>query len=370
MRISVIGAGNIGTAIVADLSRNHEVIVYSSKAEKFKSTIEYIDNQKKLCFESGGFLVTNQYDIAVKNADIIFVALPTFLIENVVGIISQYADRKTMVGFVPGAGGVEYIARPLIERGNTVFAFERTPYVSRIKKYGESVYASKKPKARIATLPWENENEVASLISELFEISCSVIHSFLAITFTPTLHISRCYSMFKNVDKYSLIVGENPLFYKDWRDEDSIICLKVDEELHRVADAIDATGICMDELIPYTVHYESSNEKELTMKIRSIPSLREIKSPIIEDKNVYKVDVESRYFTESFPYRLAVVEGFADIFDVDVPIIDEILEWYAHIKNKNFYIDGQFIGSDVNECNIPQKFGLETIEHVLEFYKY
>lgn len=369
MRIGIIGAGNVGTAIAADLARKNEVILFSSKPECINKKLVYRDSENQYSYESNLAGITSDYKEVVRDVDILFIVLPTFLIKNAIEKIVPYIDKKTLVGFVPGAGGVEFLSKKLIDNNVTIFGFERVPYVSRLVEYGKIVSASKKSKYRIATFPKDNGKEISTLISKLFNRECNYMNEFISMTLTPTLHISRLYDLYKD---YTLgeELDENPFFYGEWTDNASIICFKLDNELHEISSELQKRGIHTSELVPYSIHYESETPELLTKKLRTIPSLSDIKGPLIKkDNNKFILDIESRYFTESYPYRLAIVKGLADLLNKEVPMTDIVLKWYSKLSGKRYYVGNRFIGKDIIECNIPQNYGINNIEKLVEFYK-
>ena len=242
MKIGIIGAGNLGTAIAADLGRENNIRIYSSKPSLFSDTVTWIDDDTEERWSTDIDLASDSYEDVVADSDVVFVAVPTFMIRHVVESILPYIKRDTMIGFVPGAGGVEYLTRDIVSNGNTIFGFERVPYVARVQQYGVSVRASKKSKYRLAALPSSKTNEVCSIITNLFNRPCKPMSEFISMTLTPSLHASRLYDLYKDH-----ITGQeydqSPFFYREWRDSASYITFEIDEELHRVCESLTFNGI-------------------------------------------------------------------------------------------------------------------------------
>lgn len=369
MKIGIIGAGNLGTAIAADLGRKHEVKLYSTRPENFTDKLIYIDDATRVTYIGYLQLVSNSYELIVSDIDILFICLPTFLIKDTITKIIPFLDNRVKIGFVPGAGGIEYLAKELVDRRFTIFGFERVPYIARIQEYGKSVSASKKNSYRIATIPNREAVELASSITNLFNIPCQPMKQFIAMTLTPTLHTSRLYDLYRDY-KPGEELDKNPYFYGEWRDSASAICFELDRELHIVVRELQKNGIMTDELVPYSVHYESESTLALTQKLRSIKSLSTIKGPLIQKNNgKYVVDLNSRYFIESYPYRLAIVKGLAELLNVRIPKTDEVLKWYSQLEEKEYYLNGSFSGKDILECNIPQNSGITTLENLIKLYQ-
>ena len=201
MRIGIIGAGNLGTAIAADLGRENVIRIYSSRADAFGNTLTYIDNETGDKWNSSVECVSNSLSEVLIGVEIIFVCVPTFMISSVVDSLIQHISPDIMVGFVPGAGGVEFVSKELIKNGNIIFGFERVPYVARLESYGSVVKASKKSHYRISVLPNSKAPEICSIIQGLFDVPCDLMSEFISMTLTPSLHASRLYDLYHDYKK-------------------------------------------------------------------------------------------------------------------------------------------------------------------------
>jgi hypothetical protein len=366
MKIGIIGAGNIGTALAADLAQRHCVKLYSSRAHKFSGKVKYVDSITNSNFDSQIEFVSDRYEDVVCDADIVFVCLPTYLIRATAERIALSLNKPVPVCFVPGAGGVEFLAKSLVDVGCPIAGLDRVPYVSRLVEYGKCVSASKKRNTRIAFLR-NGDRPFFNAISTVLDMPATMMKSFLSVSLTPTLHISRLYDLYGDIDRPGY-VPSNPLFYAEWRDSASLICLELDKELHSVCNGLLSVGLDTSEVVPYTAHYESPTAHALTLKLHTIQSLSRIYGPIVAKGNKFMLDINSRYFTESFPYRLALVKGLADILGQDVPLSDKVLMWYSRLAGKEYFVNGNFCGKDALECSMPQNFGVSDIESLVAYY--
>ena len=366
MKIGIVGAGNIGTALAADLSQRHSVKLYSSRPHEFSGKVKYIDSVTQSHFDSQIESVSNRYEDIVCDADIVFVCLPTYLIRDAAERIARSLSHPVPVCFVPGAGGVEFLAKRLVDIGCPIAGLDRVPYVARLIEYGECVSASKKKNTRIAFLR-NGGSQLFDMISTVLDMPATMMKSFLSMSLTPTLHISRLFDLYGDFNRPGCVAND-PLFYAEWRDSASLICLSLDKELHSVCRVLSSLGIDTSEVVPYTVHYESPTVHALTLKLQSIQSLSKIHGPVVRDGDKYILDIDSRYFTESFPYRLALVKGLADIVGQDVPLSDKVLMWYSMLAGKQYFVNGKFCGTDTLECSMPQNFGITDVESLVAYY--
>lgn len=366
MKIGIVGAGNIGTALATDLARRHFVKLYSSRPREFDDKVVYRDSAGDMSFDSHIEVVSDKYAEVVRGVDLVFVCLPTYLIKAASEGIASSLSEPVPVCFVPGAGGVEFLAKSLVDMKCPFAGLDRVPYVARVVEYGKCVSASKKAKTRIAFLR-NGGRSVFDAISTALDMPATMMKSFLSVSLTPTLHISRLYDLYGAMCS-SDRVENDPFFYAEWRDSASSICLELDKELHCLCEALSHLGLDTSEVVPYTVHYESPTVHDLTLKLQSIQSLSRIHGPVVRNGSEFMLDINSRYFTESFPYRLALVKGLADIADVKVPMSDRVLMWYSKMAGKEYFVNGRLCGKDVIECSIPQNFGIRDIDSLVAYY--
>ena len=259
------------------------------------------------------------------------------------------------------------MAQPLRKRGAVIFGFERVPYIARLQEYGKCVAASKKPNYRITSLPSALATQISETVSGLFHRPCDPMNSFMALCLTPTLHCSRLYDLYKDYIKGGQL-DDDPYFYRDWRDSASKTCLDMDRELHKVCDALSQYGIPTNEVVPYTIHYESPTVEALTRKLRSISSLKNIKGPVIGKDGAYYLDLQSRYFTESYPYRLGVVKGLSVLLGIDVPVTEKVLRWYQALSGKEYFTMDNQLGKDADDSSIPQNYGIKSLNDLKDYY--
>ena len=95
----------------------------------------------------------------------------------------------------------------------------------------------------------------------------------------------------------------------------------MDEEFQRLCKTV---GVVIPNVLDY---YESTDASSLTRKLRSIAAFQTIKAPMIQTKEGWIPDFESRYFTEDFPYGLQIVKDLAVQKYIQTPTIDKVLMW-------------------------------------------
>ena len=374
MNVCVIGGGNIGTALSAELSYlnpDMSVRLLTSKPNLFNREIEVFDEERDESFFGRLDIISDDPKLTVSNADLILVTTPSFLIDRVFNDIKTYVKKEAFLGVVPGSGGSEFYWKKYFNNECILFGFERVPYITRLYEYGKSVHMrSRKSHITIASLPINRSEVICEMLSQICHVRCINAANYLTISLTPSnpvLHTSRIYDLFKGATSQSHFKNRIE-FYSDWTDHASKIMLEIDAELQNLCKALypmDMRGVTS-----LKKHYESETASELTQKIRSIPSFKGIYAPLIQtDSNDYMIDVDARFFIEDFPFGLCIIRGFCEIFDVRSPVIDKVLMWFQKFMGVEYIINGNFIGRDIINTAAPQNFGIETKEDVLEFYR-
>jgi len=366
MNICIVGGGNIGTAMAAEISYRHgfNISILTRDSKNWGESLEFVDSVTGNVFQSGFIFVTEEWADPLKNADMVFITVPSFANEQILKEIAPHVKPGAKIGFIPGSGGVEFLCEPLFAKGCVIFGVDRTPYVARVTERGKRVSASKKQKIRCAAL-LKNETEgISAELSYLLDMPVLPLNNYLVITFTPSnqiLHTSRMYSLFRNGKTYE----KDPLFYGDWDMESSEILLKCDDELKEICDSL--SDMKLDEMVFLREHYESPNAEEMTKKIRSIQPLRKIGSPTVIVKNRFIPDTSSRYFEEDVPFGICVLKGFARACNIDTPNMDIVLSTLQDLMGKE-YIKGSEFGRDSEQAGFIQKYGIETKEDIRRFY--
>lgn len=336
MKVTIIGGGNIGILMAAEISKKAEVSVFTTKAEIWSPSVDVFDNNEKFLFSSNAINFTDDLRESTKNTDIIFITYPSYMFEELAKRLFQYIEGSVYIGVVPGSGGAEFAFKKLINNGCKLFGLQRVHSIARIKEVGKSVYMlGRKDQVFLSSVPFEYTDKAKRLIEYFLEMQCVVLPNYLNITLTPSnpiLHTTRLYSMFKNWNP-DVVYPSDLLFYESWDNQSSEILLKCDEEVQKLCRAI---PLDLNEVKSLKAHYEVDGVESMTDKISSIPAFRGLKTPMKQVKNGYIPDFSSRYFTADFAYGLKVIKDIGELFTLQTPNINSVWKWYLDITDKYF----------------------------------
>jgi opine dehydrogenase len=368
-KMCICGGGNIGHALAAMLGSRQDldIRILTGAPQKWKHNIEAkVEEATRLVTLQN--IITDDPLVSVKDADIIFITVPSHARAEILRKISPYVKENAWVGGVPGSGGFEWIAKTLLGDKVNIFGLQRVPYISRIIDYGKSVnITSVKKEIYVATLYKNKSNEIKEMLNCIFQVPVHLLDSYLEVTLStsnPILHPSRLYGMFSNW-KNGQYYKSKVLFYEQWDDFSSKILLSCDEELQQICKAI---PIRLSGVKSLKEHYESQNEEELSQKIKSIKAFKGIETEMIYTREGYMPDFQSRYFLEDIPFGLVMLRGIGEITKVKTPTMDLIIQWAQLHMDKQFIDNGKLNGKDMSNTSAPQMFNINSLENLVDFY--
>ena len=112
----------------------------------------------------------------------------------------------------------------------------------------------------------------------------------------------------------------------------------------------------MRDVVSLKVHYESDTAPALTKKLRGIPSLSKILSPMKQTADGWRPDFDSRYFKCDFEFGLDILLQFAETLKLPSPTMNEVMTWYRR-RTGNF----------VRAVKLTD-YGINSAESICRFY--
>jgi hypothetical protein len=338
--ICICGGGSEAHAIAAFLSsRGNNVKVLTRNPSIWNNNIiAYYKNETY----KGHIGVSDRPEEIIPWSTLILISAPSYAYSDILKKISKFISPSCFVGAIPGTGGFDYYCKKYLSSEITYFSCQRVPFVARTRKYGNSVdiFGGRHGEMKYAISNNKYRDRIISLMKNLLCISSSCLPDFLCVNLVNSsslLHTARLYSL----GARNKFWKEPPLFYGEWDLDASKILIKLDNELFNIYDNINSVNFsCMTNILD---HYESRNAAELTQKISSIQSLKNLKAPMIRVDSKYRLDSSSRYFTEDFPYGIALMSIIAKKYGVKTKHIDKVADWGLKFLGRDIsYVRGLF----------------------------
>ena len=337
MKICICGGGNLGHVVAGFVAAQgqHEVCVLTRHPERWSNDIQ-IDAPDETTYRghlSGVFSDAKQ---AVSDAQIIYICLPGYAIHDMLLQIKDYLMPMAAVGSVVSSTGFFFEAMQILPSTTPLFGFQRVPFISRIEDYGRRArLMGYKESLHLAIEQTSDPEPLRQALEQMLRTPIHLLHSFYEVSLSnsnPLLHPSRLYSLWKDWHEGETI-SRVPLFYAEWTEEAAALYIAMDQELQALLRQLPVTPGSIATVLDY---YESTDAPSLARKLRSIEAFKGITAPMKATEGGFVPDFHSRYFTEDFPYGLAIVHRLAHEKEVPCPTIDRIYDWGMKIINSDY----------------------------------
>ena len=328
MKICICGGGNLGHVVAGFVAaqKKHEVCLLTRHPERWSQdlTIEAPADTTFVGHLSGLY---SDAKPAVSDADIVLLCLPGYAIRETLLQIREYLRPGAGVGSVVSSTGFFFEAMELLPSSQTLFGFQRVPFISRIVEYGHKArLMGYKESLNLAVEHSDQPESLSHILADMLQTPIHLLGSYYEASLSnsnPLLHPSRLYSLWKDWHE-GMTYDHIPLFYEEWTEEAARLYIEMDNELQALLEQLPVRKGSIATVLDY---YESTDATSLARKLQSIEAFKGILSPMKETEDGYVPDFHSRYFTEDFPYGLAIVHRLTHEKGIPSPTIDMIYDW-------------------------------------------
>ena len=347
MNLTICGGGNLGHVVAGfAASHGHDVQLLTRHPERWSNdlTIDTPDGKTLVGHISG---ISNRPEDVIPQSDIILLCLPGYAIADCLKQIAPYLQVKGQssklkaVGSVVSSTGFFFEAFRIVPPSTPLFGFQRVPFIARVGTYGHSAHLlGYKPQLSLAVEQTDDAESLRQQTETLFQTPVQLLGSHYEVSLSnsnPLLHTSRLYSLFKDWHE-GVSYARIPLFYEEWTEEAAELYIRMDNELQALLAQLPVRPGSIPTVLDY---YESTDAPSLARKLRSIEAFKGIPAPMKSlsprpspslggdrgGPGSYVPDFQSRYFTEDFPYGLAIVHRLMHEKGIPSPTIDMVFDW-------------------------------------------
>ncbi|HET9392226.1 MAG TPA: NAD/NADP octopine/nopaline dehydrogenase family protein [Candidatus Rubrimentiphilum sp.] len=316
MNVTVCGAGAVGSTLAAVLSTDPatSVRVLSGSRSARRRQFEILVGRDILL----GYvnLISHDPAEAVKDADIVFLAVPSHVRSDILSSILPYLPRHACLLSLPGNGGLDRQIRAVTQ--HSFLGSRRTPFTVRSSFDFDAAVTGVANCIELAG-SGDTQNIVPWLESSL-NIPVRLVSSFESITLCPAnavMHSARLVSVMMNGAALSRPLG----MYSEWDDCASEIALRMDEDIKTVTKALR-----INDLPTLKEHYGVVTAAQLTKRLRGLASLSGAMIPMRKSGDHYVLDVENRIVKEEALCGLPAMLETARCAGTPVPTLQAITE--------------------------------------------
>ncbi|KAK3604495.1 hypothetical protein CHS0354_001175 [Potamilus streckersoni] len=396
LRVCVCGGGN-GAHMMAVLAASRpdtEVKVltlfqdeaerWSKALEKGEMTIAYSkeDGKNQPDDHAKPAAVSKEASEVVPGSDIVLFIVPAFAHEEYLKAIAPYVNKKTVIVGLPGQPGFEFQCKNVNGQNMveecTIMSFETLPWACRIKEFGQTVDCLGVKKYLAGSIlhgkavprkpPLMSLQALLGPAPEIKQVKHFLEILLMSYSF---VHPAILFGKWKDWDGKP--VNSEPLFYQGIDEFTANLMTECSKEFLDVAHAIMAQrpnvdlNAVQDIYEWYLTYYKDDIEdpSSLLQAIRTNKSYKGLVHPMKKVKNKFEPIFQNRYLTEDIPMGLVVFKGVAQIVGHQTPNNDLLLEWGQKKIGKVYLVNGKLDGKDVAETRCPQRYGIETLDDLL-----
>lgn len=366
-KITIVGGGSSAHTVAPLLANlGFRVTILTSKPALWKKTLKVEfqseNGDVKKIVEGNIHLATNDEKIALKDAEIILLCMPVSQYFKVLLRIGEHIpkDKEVWIGSIYGQCGVNWMYNEIKEKFSldklVYFSYGLIPWICRTKEYGSVgiTYGAKSINI-VSVFPKYKFNKLNSDLFEKISLEGEGIsktyqaNNFLSLTLSvdnQIIHTSRMYGLYLKNKQGWKTLEEVPYFYKEFDESSANILKMLDADYEKIRQKIKELN--PTESFEHMLNYldlerftnNSSNENIKESFVQS-KTLGLIKTPVMKEGERYVLDKNSRFFTDDIFYGIAIVKWLADKYKIDVPMINELLNWSQN------YLDLDLLKNDV-----------------------
>jgi len=333
--ISILGAGNGGHAMAADLSvRGYKVTLYELPefSSKFRKVLEskeidvrgYIDEKVKI------YNATTDIEEAVSGAELIYVVMPSFGHKKIAYLLAPHVNETQDVVLMTGNAGsieVRYIFKEL-GKDVTVAETSTLPYGCRMHASGQVDINIMTDEVHLAALPASRTERVLEKVIQTYptiSASTNVLETALDNP-NPLIHTT---GVLLNLGRIEYSEGEFYMYNEGITPSVVQVIKKKETERQKIAAAFDLELIRFEDFASRYTDYKRKNEKVHFLEAGEHGDMKGPQSR------------HDRYITEDVPYGLVLWSSFADLAGVETPLIDSEIYIASVVNCKNYMKNGR-----------------------------
>lgn len=340
MRITIVGCGNAGSAMAADLSnKGHDVTIlktsHAMHNEHFSSilktgTITLLEDGAKTVSK---ITATTDFSTAFSARDVVVVFVQTNYHEELIRKISRFLEDGQIVLIEPGYLSTCYFLK-YCEKKITIVEAESSPIDCRITAPGVVSALFRNVRNPIGVYPKSDSKRAMNILSSMdysFELVPSVIDAALhnpnliVHTIGAVMSVPRIEYVQKHGGSYSMYREAFTPYV--WR-----LVEALDAEKMNVLEAIGS------ERLSYVAACKYRNSLDNTR------DALEVFFDYANNSAPGGPDTpDSRYITEDVPQGLVMLESLGQVLRVDTPICSSLISLASTLLNVDFRANGRTV---------------------------
>lgn len=340
MNVAILGAGNAGCAVAADLSiKGHEVTLIKTSNSMHNENFEFLKENDGLIklFEDGHTETTRISKVTknlseIKNAEVIIVYIQTNYHEELIKSISPFIKDNQIIIFNPGYFSTTYMLKYCNDKNITVVEAQSSFIDCRIVEPGLIKVGFRNVRNPLGVYPKKDKDKTKAKLDQLgfpLEYLSSVVEAALH---NPNL-IVHTVGAVMSIPRIENTKGDYVMYHEVFTPSVWNILEKLDSEKMDVLEKLGFNRLSYVESCKYRNSLDASRDaKEVFFWYAMMPT--RAKGPL---------KVDSRYITEDVPEGLVMLESLGEQLSVDTPICTSLIEMASAALGRDLRAKGRTI---------------------------
>ncbi len=352
MNITIIGCGNAGTTVGADLSlKGHNVTLLKTSKALHNDHFDKIYKDSVISIEENGITrftkvnVTTDARTALENSELVILYIQTNYHEQVIKQFADYFQDGQVVLIEPGYLSTCYFLK-YVNKDITIVEAESSPIDCRIVSPGQVRVLFKNTLNPVGVFPKHKKEYAKDCLSKLeypFEYLDSVVEAALH---NPNLIVHTVGAIF-SVPRIEY-VQKNGGTYSMYREVFTPHIWNLVQSLDKEKmDVLEAVGCSRLPYVEACKHRNSTDDRDATEVFFDYAYNSSPDGPCVPN---------SRYITEDVPEGLVMLESLGKHLHIKTPICTSLIELSSSILNLDFRFTGRSV----------EKLEKENIEKILK----
>lgn len=351
MKIAILGAGNAGCAVAADLSvKGYEVTLIKTSNSMHNENYNYLEkndgrisiNENNKCVETKIHKITKDIK-EIQNKDVIIIYIQTGYHENLIKRISPYLNKNQILIINPGYLSTAYVLKhcknmPIIVEAESSFID------CRISEPGQIKVGFRNVRNPVGVYPSIKTEYVKDKLKDL-GYHLEYVSTIEAALHNPNL-IVHTVGAIMSIPRIEKTNGDYCMYHEVFTPSVWNILEKLDEEKMNIIDKLGFNRLSYVEACKYRNSLnEERDAKEVFFWYAAMPT--RAKGP---------VKVDSRYISEDVPQGLVMLETLGNELNIKTPICTSLIEIASAALGRDLRQEGRTV----------EKLGKGNIKKILE----
>lgn len=344
MKIAILGAGNAGCAVGADLSlKGHQVTLIKTSHAMHDENFNYLlENDGKFVInEFGEISETNIYKVTrdleeISNNEVVIIYIQTNYHKDLIKRIVKYFKDDQIIlinpGYLSSAYILEYCDKDII------IAEAQSSFIDgRIMENGYFRVGFRNVRNPIGIYPTRRKEEAIEKLDKLDERFVYLDSIIEAAIHNPNMIVHTVGSVM-SIPRIEIAKDDFCMYHEAYTRENIHtwkILEKLDDEKMNVLEKLGFERLSYENACKYRNSLdESIDAKEVFLDYAAMDT--RAKGP---------VKVDSRYISEDVPEGLVMLESLAKVLDVKTPIATSLIEIASAALGRDLRKDGRSVES-------------------------